>query len=213
MEPCLPRSCWRPRLAIAGAAVGMGLWRVRRWRTAAPSGPAARAARVQDALATTRRRLLGGLGAALRREGRPVDATLAELEEALVGADVRHCRRPPIWWLAYAISYPDGRRTRAFNGRSPARSPGSSPGPPPPVPTSRPWVVLVTGVNGVGQDHDDREAGGPARTRGTQGTARRRRHLPRGRHRPAGGYGPSAPARIWCVTRRGERRPQSCSTG
>ena len=47
----------------------------------------------------------------------------------------------------------------------------------------KPFVILVVGVNGLGQDDDHRQAGGQIRRRGPQGDAGRWRHVPRRRHR------------------------------
>ena len=51
--------------------------------------------------------------------------------------------------------------------------------------TKRPFVILVVGVNGSGQDHDDRQARPAVPGRRTQGHARGRRYLPRRRDRAA----------------------------
>lgn len=52
-----------------------------------------------------------------------------------------------------------------------------------------PYVVMVVGVNGARKDHDHRQTRGPAHQSRTKGLDRRRRHVPRRRHRPAQGLG------------------------
>ena len=63
--------------------------------------------------------------------------------------------------------------------------------------TGHPAVILVIGVNGVGKNHDHRQAGLPVQGPGQAGHAGRGRYLPRRRQRTAGNLGPSAPGCRW----------------
>jgi len=145
-------------LAVIGGAAGVVLLRrVRRRRAEGlpqrtPATPAMQGAGAQlrSVLAATSRRFRAQLEAILRREGQPVEQVVHEVEEALIAADVglptaqalvsrvRQTLEVPLerdaLWMALQ------REAAALLSTGP-----------PPVPTVRPWVVLVTGVNGVGK--------------------------------------------------------------
>src|SRR5262249_37530576 len=106
--------------------------------------------RMRHGLAATRRRLVAQLDAVLGRGSRPLDVVLDELQEVLVGADVGVATSTVL--------------LEPLRGRLPADPPPAAvraaleqslrdmlAGPSPPEPSSRPWVILVTGVNGVGK--------------------------------------------------------------
>jgi len=135
--------------------------------------------RFRDGLARTRERLVGQVGELLQRRGEPDPATLASLEEALLGADVgpvttdrllerarARLRREPELELRAALEQEAAGLLGGGGARfAPAGGPaGSGPGPGPPlragapragVPPAgappRPWVALFVGVNGVGK--------------------------------------------------------------
>jgi fused signal recognition particle receptor len=141
-------------LGATAAGVGFMLRRRRRERPATaipvPAPVVAAPDRVGGGLSMTRRRLVERLESALGRGPRPVDVVLAELEEALVSADVG--TRTTATLL---------ERVRAEVGRTGAPQEirralreailGCLASAPAPVPEGRPWVILVTGVNGVGK--------------------------------------------------------------
>jgi fused signal recognition particle receptor len=150
-----------PWIALAAAGlliVALGFWalwrrRGRARRAELPAGAAAPttpAERMRRALSATRQRLAVQLDAVLGREPRPLEVVLGELEEVLVGADVG---------VRTTSSLLDAIRGRLAPDASPAavrsaleqevRAAVASP--PPPEPSARPWVILVTGVNGVGK--------------------------------------------------------------
>src|SRR5262245_10284102 len=140
--------------AAAAAGVGFALRRRRSGRLAASPAVRAPAAsapdRVGGGLSATRRRLVERLEAALGRGPRPIDVVLAELEEALVGSDVgTHTTEA----LLERVRGKVGRTGATDDIRRELRqaileSVASEPGP---SPEGRPWVILVTGVNGVGK--------------------------------------------------------------
>ena len=107
--------------------------------------------RLRRGLAATRQRLVAQLDAVLGRGPRPLDVVLGELEEVLVGADVgvRTTRGPA--GAAARSAAARGVSRRGCAPRSRSRSARCSRRPPPPEPSARPWVILVTGVNGVGK--------------------------------------------------------------
>jgi len=133
--------------AATGLLVGL---RTRRRRVAAPAGPPTPPRdRLREGLRATGRRLVGQIADALGRAPQGLDAALESLEEALIGADVG----PRV----------AGELVQRVRRRSPDAHPETLrrilrdelvevlAAPPAPEPTSRPWVVLVTGVNGVGK--------------------------------------------------------------
>jgi fused signal recognition particle receptor len=139
-------------LAMLGAAAW---WRRRRSRgalgtlTAAPS-IATPGDRLWRGLFATRRKLGEQLDAALRRPAGSQEAVLTEIEETLVAADVgvrtaaevvtRVRAGVPRDATSDALRAAVRRELAALLDGEPARPPGQ-----------RPWVVLVTGVNGVGK--------------------------------------------------------------
>src|SRR5579871_5269452 len=131
---------------LAGAAgVAVLLWRRRRLRppsSPATGAPAGRPRPIGELLRATSGRLTGQLDAALKRGVRPLDAILAEVEEALVAADVGTATAT---MLLRQVRSRLGQRADAAAIRAALAAE------PPPEPTARPWVILVTGVNGVGK--------------------------------------------------------------
>jgi len=143
--------------AVAAAAAGVGLTLRRRRQGAAPArlpGEAAEPPRAADrmrrGLAATRRRLVTQLDAVLGRGPRPLDVVLGELEEVLVGADVgvrtSAALLEPLRERLGKDASPEAVRSALEESLDDVLA-----GPPPPEPSSRPWVILVTGVNGVGK--------------------------------------------------------------
>jgi fused signal recognition particle receptor len=148
-------------VAAAGAvaaAAGAGLALRRRRARAAPDRPVTSedaagsrpGERMRLGVAATRRRLVAQLDAVLGRGSRPLDVVLDELEEVLVGADVGVATSAAL--------------LRPLRDRLPSDPPPAAvratleqslremlAGPSPPEPSCRPWVILVTGVNGVGK--------------------------------------------------------------
>jgi fused signal recognition particle receptor len=150
-----------PWIALGAAGllvVALGvwlLWRSRRRRPSAalPPGTAARPAsgeRLRRALSATRQRLGAQIDAALGREPRPLNVVLQDLEEVLLSSDVG---------VGTTTTLLDAIRQRVATDAPAAavrsaleqeiRSAVASPLPP--EPSARPWVILVTGVNGVGK--------------------------------------------------------------
>jgi fused signal recognition particle receptor len=124
--------------------------RATRGRSAtAASTPSAPSDRVHEGLATTRRRLAAHLAGVLGA-ARPLDSVLAEVEEALVGADVgvRTANE-----LVGRIRSRVGRAAEPETVRTALREEVEAVlrGEEAPAISSRPWVVLVTGVNGAGK--------------------------------------------------------------
>ncbi len=150
-------------LAIAGLAAVVLLRRRARAGAGAAQGPAetvppreagqprASIDRMRHGLAATRQRLVAQVDAVLDRLGpRPLRGVLDDLEETLVGADVGV-------GTARALLAP-------LRDRLPGDAPSSAvraaleealramlDAPSAPEPTARPWIILVTGVNGVGK--------------------------------------------------------------
>ena len=131
------------------------LWRSRRRRPSPelPRGTAARPAsgeRLRRALSATRERLGAQIDAVLGREPRPLNVVLQDLEEVLLSSDVGVGTTTT---LLDAIRQRVGTDAPASAVRSALeqemRSAVASP--PPPEPSAKPWVILVTGVNGVGK--------------------------------------------------------------
>ncbi|HLK12054.1 MAG TPA: signal recognition particle-docking protein FtsY [Candidatus Binatia bacterium] len=139
---------------LAGAAgVAVLLWRRRRLRppsSPATGAPAGRPRPIGELLRATSGRLTGQLDAALKRGVRPLDAILAEVEEALVAADVGTATAT---MLLRQVRSRLGQRADAAAIRAAlaAEMEVLLAAEPPPEPTARPWVILVTGVNGVGK--------------------------------------------------------------
>lgn len=144
-------------IAVAAAtalAVVVALLLVRRRRGLAPSevpgAPEPPAARLRRGLTATRRRLAEQLDSVLRRGPRPVDVLLGELEEVLVGADVGV--RTTAALLAPLRDGLGGEVDPAAVKDALRRTlRGVLEAPPAPEPAAKPWVILVTGINGVGK--------------------------------------------------------------
>jgi fused signal recognition particle receptor len=151
-----PTAVVLPAAAVA-TALGAGLaWALsRRRRGARPAAPSSRRA-VEEAgslrrgLAAAGRRLATGLEAALGRGPRPLDEVLGELEEVLVGGDVGMATASA---LIERVRGRLGRDAGASEIRAALREEMTAliEAEPMPEPANRPWVVLVTGVNGVGK--------------------------------------------------------------
>lgn len=135
------------------AAVGL-LARGRRERSTAAArsatAPSGRGDSLRRGLLTTRRRLAAQLDAAFGRMPSGIDAALAALEEALVMADVGLGTAGELSKRVRA-RVPSGAGQddlrRVLGEEMEALLAGDTP----PEPTARPWVILVTGVNGVGK--------------------------------------------------------------
>jgi fused signal recognition particle receptor len=145
-------------LAAAGAVVVAGggylLVRLRRRRPsgeaeAPAAGPGAppSVGSLRAALAATGRRFRERLDAAL---GRSDDARFEALEEALLGADVG-VPTTTASWMGCASAPVDPTTLPACARRFAGRCWPSSRPAAPVVVDATPWVVLVTGVNGVGK--------------------------------------------------------------
>jgi fused signal recognition particle receptor len=152
MEPS-----WFIILAAALVVVVLGAVLVfRRRRSGSRSGGAAIAApapagdRLRRGLVATRQRLLGQLDAVLRRAPADVESAYSDLEEALVGADVGVRTAAE---LVARVRTRVGRGDDAGDVRGALRDEVEAilAAEPAPVPSARPWVVLVLGVNGVGK--------------------------------------------------------------
>ena len=137
--------------AAAAAGVALGL-RARR-RAAAPAAPAPAApagVRLRDGLRATRQKLAQQLGAVLRRTPDDTAGALADVTDALVAADVGvRTAEELVGRLRRRIdaSADPAPLVRALRDELVAELDAG----PAVVPTTRPWVVLVTGVNGVGK--------------------------------------------------------------
>ncbi len=142
-------------LLAAAALVAMLLlaWGVARRRgrravegaSAAPSSPADR---LRRGLAATRDRLRAQLDAALGQGPRPFDVVMNDLEEALIGADVG-VKTTGV--LLERVREQVRGDAGAIRGALEAVVEGMVPADEPPAITGKPWVILVTGVNGVGK--------------------------------------------------------------
>src|SRR5215470_15031037 len=144
---------WIAALAVAAGAVLLLLvTRARHGRRVVPGPPPARPSatdRLRQGLLATRERLSAQLEAALGRAGDDRRGALLALEEALVGADVG---------VRTAAALAERVRARAGAG-DPAALRGALreeieaalAAEEPRLPSGRPWVILVVGVNGVGK--------------------------------------------------------------
>jgi fused signal recognition particle receptor len=131
---------------------------VRRRRRVPSPGPGGRSAapeavgaseRLRRGLAATRERLVAQLDGVLRRGPRPLDVIVDDLEEVLIGADVGVATTGallgPLRSLGTGVPPAAVRTALADAMRTMLEAP------PAPLPSSVPWVILVTGVNGVGK--------------------------------------------------------------
>ena len=127
---------------------------LRRRRATTPRAVAAAAPapadRLRRGVAAAGRRLMEQVEAALGRAPAGLDAVLSELEEVLIAADVG-MRTAAV--LLGRVRQRVGRSADPAEVRRALREEmvAMLDAPPPPAPTARPWVVLVTGVNGVGK--------------------------------------------------------------
>src|SRR5262245_44966290 len=140
-------------LALLGlAALVLAARRRRRGPVAVPAAatPALTARGLRQALRASRDRLRAGMDAALGRGDGGVDAVLADVEEALVGADVGTRTAREI--IARVRRQFEGRAERGEVRQLLRRELETMlAAPDAGEPSGRPWVVLVTGVNGVGK--------------------------------------------------------------
>jgi len=116
----------------------------------APGPAPAPVDRLRQGLLSTRRRLAAQLEAALGRGPAELARVLPELEEALVAADVGVRTSAELVARVRARVGPaaSGAEIRRTLQREVETVLGETPEP---TPGARPWVVLVTGVNGVGK--------------------------------------------------------------
>jgi len=150
-------------LVASVVAALVAVWLVQRWRRARAATPLPGSAAVELApapespgtrlrrgLLATSRRLREQLDAVLGRGPRPFGDVFAALEEALIGSDVGVATTTALLERVRARVAPDAppdavrvalRDEMAALLQAPAA---------PPI-TAKPWVVLVTGVNGVGK--------------------------------------------------------------
>src|SRR5262245_43969871 len=105
--------------------------------------------RLRRGLAATRERLVAQLDVVLRRGPRPLDAIVDDLEEVLIGADVGVATTgallAPLRSLGTDAAPATVRAALAESMRTMLEAPPAA------VPSPAPWVILVTGVNGVGK--------------------------------------------------------------
>ena len=149
MEPWVLEVAGAAAAALA-VAVGAGLlWRRRGRPSAASGAPPPAAAAAPKGFAVAARRLAGQLESVFGA-GRGGDAVWAELEEVLIGADVGV--RTTSMLLDRVRSRVGAGATGAAIKEALREEIGTLlASPPPPETTRKPWVVLVTGVNGVGK--------------------------------------------------------------
>jgi len=140
-------------IVVAGAAlVPLGFVvaylraRRRRGTQVAPRTAAPPIDRLRQGLLATRRRLAAELEAALRRGATEPEGALKELEEALVAADVGVRNSAEL--VARVRTRVGGADVRQALREEIEAILGVVEEP---TPSTRPWVVLVTGVNGVGK--------------------------------------------------------------
>src|SRR5437867_3470816 len=141
-------------LALCAIAIALG-WQ-RRGARAGPAALTPRAAgqppaeRIRRGLLATSRRLAQRMDAVFGAGPRPLDTVLAELEEALVGADVG-TRTAAM--LIDRVRAQLGRTAEAADIRRILRQEIEALLTTEPLPQTipRPWVVLAVGVNGVGK--------------------------------------------------------------
>lgn len=119
----------------------------------APPAPAARPKGMRAALAAARAQLAGGLDRLLGTRSELGEPLFAELEELLVRADVGVAMASRLVGKlrerARTEGAPEPWQVRAWLAEELiAALDGSQPGE---APAARPWVILVTGVNGVGK--------------------------------------------------------------
>ncbi|MFN8543183.1 MAG: signal recognition particle-docking protein FtsY [Candidatus Binatia bacterium] len=140
-------------IALAAVAVVVAAWaflvRGRGFRAPRRLPALRKEAPWTDGLRATRRRLAESLDAVLRG-GRPLDEVLEGLEEALLVTDVGMRTAQTLCGRVRARLH---GRTDAGAVREALKSEveATLDSPAPPAPSSRPWVILVTGVNGVGK--------------------------------------------------------------
>jgi len=140
--------------AVVLLAVGVLASRRRRRVPPAPGVPApgrpSAAARLRQGLLATRERLSAQLEAALRRGGGDAPDALAAVEEALVASDVGVRTAAT---LVQRVRERSGGSadTATLRGALRAEIATALSADEAPTPTTRPWVVMVVGVNGVGK--------------------------------------------------------------
>jgi fused signal recognition particle receptor len=148
MEPSWIRLAAAALIVVLVAAAAVAWRRLARRRPAPGAAPPPAGPRLRDGLRATRTRLAGRLDAVLRG-ARDAAAVVPALEETLIAADVGvPTTRELLSRVRPLAAADDGRGLRA--GLRSALA-DMLRGEPPPEPIVRPWVVLVTGVNGVGK--------------------------------------------------------------
>jgi fused signal recognition particle receptor len=140
-------------LVVLAVGLGVALWLRRlsqRTGTAVPLPSASSRERLRRGLLSTRERLAGQLDVVLGRGPGDVTRVLPELEEALVSADVgvRTAAELVARVKTRVGSTADGSGIRRALREEIEATLGAEEAP---VPSVRPWVVLVLGVNGVGK--------------------------------------------------------------
>jgi len=140
-------------VGLALLALALAVVVVRRGRAAprvAPAPEVRPGERLRRGLLATRRRLAEQLEAALGRGPGDLETSLAQLEDVLVAADVGVRTAQELVARMRLRSGPPAdpmALCRVLREEIEALLKAE----PPPAPTARPWVVLVTGVNGVGK--------------------------------------------------------------
>ncbi len=150
---------------MVAALAALAAWRRRRARAVATGRVATSAppdvvgagavdqisptARWRRGLAATRQRLSAQLDGVLGRGPRPLETMLSELEDVLIGADVGVATTKATLESLRSLG-PDAS-PMAVRGALSSTLRTMLASPPPPAPSARPWVILVTGVNGVGK--------------------------------------------------------------
>lgn len=124
--------------------------RQRRPPAEAPQAPGeGPAERMRRGLAATRQRLAAQLDAVFGRGPRPLALVVNDLEEVLLAADVGVGTTAALLQPLHALgsdAAPEAVRARLAQAMQETLE-----SPPPPEPVEKPWVILVTGVNGVGK--------------------------------------------------------------
>jgi fused signal recognition particle receptor len=155
MEPWIVLAAAAVAVVAALVALLVRRWRLTPSRPSAPrqaaAAPESRSAteRLRRGLAATRQRLVAQLDGVLGRGPRPLDVVVGDLEEVLIGADVgvatTRALLEPLQSLGADPSPEAVRTALADTMRQMLVAPQS------PKPDATPWVILVTGVNGVGK--------------------------------------------------------------
>ncbi|HEV7733594.1 MAG TPA: signal recognition particle-docking protein FtsY [Candidatus Binatia bacterium] len=141
--------------AAALVAVLLLAWGVARRRRRGATGdtsaaPPSPSDRLRRGLTATRDRLRAQLDAALGQGPRPFDVVMNDLEEALIGADVG-VKTTGVLLERVREQVRGTVDAGAIRDALEAAVEDMVPADEPPSITGKPWVILVTGVNGVGK--------------------------------------------------------------